>query len=44
MTMEHGAATATAEPAGLELVAKRSLVTSPIDAFFRPPPRRPARW
>ncbi len=35
MTMEHGAATATAEPAGLELVAQRPLVTSPIDAFFR---------
>ena len=35
MTFEDGAATATADLAGLDLVARRSLVVSPLDAFFR---------
>lgn len=35
MTMEQVAATATAAIGGLDLVARRDLVVSPLDAFFR---------
>ena len=35
MTMDHEAATATADPAGLDLVSRRSMVASPLDALFR---------
>ena len=35
MTMEQGSATATAGLSGLDLVSRRSMVVSPLDAFFR---------
>lgn len=35
MTMEQGSATATADLSGLDLVSRRSMVVSPLDAFFR---------
>jgi hypothetical protein len=35
MTIEHRSATATADLADLELVVRRRLVVSPLDAFFR---------
>ena len=35
MTTDHAAVPVTAGPAGLDLVPKRRLVVSPIDAFFR---------